>query len=293
MNTGYDTAYGQVYDQSKLLKTIKTEMLHGSIGLQNIGEVDNIHVLGVTHCDDFLDVFTQPLYLNDYAGSKVLVDLRQVVKVKEDQVKISNKAGYATLRGRGMLTAHWISGNYGVFKGQGKLAGQVLCHTIAMRTGKTYNLDSVQIVKISALVSLYYDSLFDQLAMTEEETIEGLMKFSFIEPKLAKEMVNDFKMIKDLDTLAEAIVKVIDSIKIRKFNRGVLLTMLVNITWGNNANEDIAIAIEYPPLWSSLVYTALTDMSYRKTYLSIQAKQVGRKSAKGFILAMNELQELD
>lgn len=53
-------------------------------------------------------------------------------------------------------------------------------------------------------------------------------------------------------------------------------TLLKSTWFGTNAAENVGIALEHLPTWMALLYTAISDKSYRKSKLTERAERLGR-----------------
>jgi len=56
-----------------------------------------------------------------------------------------------------------------------------------------------------------------------------------------------------------------DPVRLERFNAGTLLSYLQNTFMGTAHRENVAIGLEFPPMFNALLYQALTDRSYRKS----------------------------
>lgn len=71
------------------------------------------------------------------------------------------------------------------------------------------------------------------------------------------------------------------STKARTLSMGTLkfadLHTLLKATWfGTNAADNVGIALEHLPTWIAILYTAVSDRSYRKSKITERAERVGR-----------------
>jgi hypothetical protein len=58
-----------------------------------------------------------------------------------------------------------------------------------------------------------------------------------------------------------------------------LITILKSSWFGNNAAELLAVSLEHPPTWVSLVYTSLSERSFKNANLSKIVERYGKNNA--------------
>ena len=67
--------------------------------------------------------------------------------------------------------------------------------------------------------------------------------------------------------------------RLASLNAGFLVTAIGGVWFGANARENVAVSLEYPPLFITLVYKALMDRSYHSTMLSRFVEISNRRDA--------------
>ena len=118
--------------------------------------------------------------------------------------------------------------------------------------------------------------------------------------------VGGFKTTRDLgislnDGLYEMIL-VRATKNLAEFNLAMLLTLIRNTWYWNNAKDVIATALEYPPAWIAIVYAAMTEKTYKNSpvykLIEIQAKRSRnveefRLNYEGFLRRVMALETID
>ena len=71
------------------------------------------------------------------------------------------------------------------------------------------------------------------------------------------------------------------STKARTLSMGELkfadLHVLLKASWyGTNASDNVGMALEHLPTWIAILYTAVSDRSYRKSKITERAERMGR-----------------
>jgi hypothetical protein len=63
-----------------------------------------------------------------------------------------------------------------------------------------------------------------------------------------------------------------------------LLTIVRNSWFGTNAKDYIAVALEHPPTWMAIVYTAIVERTYKNSMIYRVAEKAGKRGgAEEFI----------
>ena len=84
----------------------------------------------------------------------------------------------------------------------------------------------------------------------------GRDKTPVVHSTINKNNINDF---------VAAIKVALENPRLNNFNTVVLLTLVRNTWYGNNAKDYISISLEHMPTWLAIVYTALNEKTYKSS----------------------------
>jgi hypothetical protein len=81
-----------------------------------------------------------------------------------------------------------------------------------------------------------------------------------------------------------------ENVRLAKFNSAILLSVMANSWYGTNAKEIISISLEHPPTWIALVYTALSEKTFKSSAIFKAADRLGKRGvADQFMMAYTSL----
>ena len=136
---------------------------------------------------------------------------------------------------------------------------------------KRYMLDPRDQMLLMIMSDYYFQSLF----LSESPTEDDKQKFAIHTMNIFKApssmIFSTYDKMggnKDINEFCSDVVKVLENPRLHDFNAGVLITILANTWYGVNAKDNISIAIEYPPIMTAIVYSALVEKSYRNAIIS-------------------------
>lgn len=294
LNTSYDTAMAQAFSQNKLEQALKQAFVSGDLqnmqfGVNPIGGCTAVFVSGMNPDENTIPPFVHPFLVKNIKGKDYLVtDIRafkattQLYPSQNDfEAAVKNKSEYALVKNRAILELRWIAGESAKLRSQLSFAGSVFGSWISQALTKVYALDLHDQLRVTAIALYYYHSLFTEGSKLDDAEVEVAVIHTIKVTKLpAKEVYEIFSKIPELHSvndLCTAIKEGLENIRLRDFNLLMLMTVLKNSWYGNNAKELIAVAVEYPPAWISIVYAAMTEKTYRSSpiykLIEIQAKR--------------------
>jgi len=103
-----------------------------------------------------------------------------------------------------------------------------------------------------------------------------MVPIDFILNLVDPDMPNTVGSLNNADDLAREL-----STKSRTLSMGQLkfadLHVLLKASWyGTNASDNVGMALEHLPTWIAILYTAVSDRSYRKSKITERAERIGR-----------------
>jgi hypothetical protein len=96
--------------------------------------------------------------------------------------------------------------------------------------------------------------------------------------------------IKSITDFCNKVPQILENIRLNDFNLGVLLTIIANSWYGLNSREILAVALEHPPTWCSLVYGSLTERTFKNSMIARVAERYGKNgNADNFLKAYSSI----
>ena len=129
---------------------------------------------------------------------------------------------------------------------------------------RRFALDAEQQVRISILAAFYYLCLFtDDKEADLRRFVPIISKVTTTGTVFVIDTLRDIDHIQDLEALLDTIKTSLDTDRLEGVGIDVMITMLSGSWFGPNNAILVGIALEYPPMWNTLLYLSLTDQSVR------------------------------
>lgn len=271
-----------------------------------IGQLERIHLLGgfglekipndggymLTPNDPTVPPFAHPLPISSNNRFEYVIDVRPFTRLdSERNVVISSRLDHKVSIERNIIQTRWYTeGSKSIFSlgnFQVKAFGTWLANSLRMR----FALDPDAIIKTQIAASYYYICISDDTTAKEydEESIfriaQLLGSIWHVSPDDIISYIGEPRVLQNVQDLINIIVKITDSKRLERFNQ-VELYQIIGGSWfgGGNPRELIAIALEHPPTFVTLIYNAMTEKGYQKSMLGQMLGRSDRDNdAKAFM----------
>lgn len=283
-------------DLSHIHEYINTETIPTLIIDKDL-DVELIPILRLGGASDDISLLKHPTNIQLPTGKEAIVyDLRTVIDVNRtiDSVsyKVRLRTEYLFTSLRAYLEAQWISASvHSSFDRNYKYAGALFSNWIANLLKIRFDLDIQSQVYISILAHYYYQCLFIEEKSEVDNVLMGAYTANVLrlEPRLCMDLVDNLKKIISLNDLMSAIKDKIPDRRLNKQTDGSIYE-IINGAWiGANANEVLAVGLEYPPTWLAIAYIAVTENSAARYGIGNYAKQYRNNNLSEFLSNMKEL----
>lgn len=140
-----------------------------------------------------------------------------------------------------------------------------------------------EIMEVNIIATIFYTRLFDTIIDRDEE--RDLIKLlnrlgdDFIDRDT---FTSIYKQTLDMETLEDfcaAIYKVTGNVRSKDFDVGSLIRLTQTNWLGINSKMILPLALEFPPIWIAMCYTALADRSFKKTVIGNHVEALGKRGA--------------
>lgn len=308
-NTPYDTTMGRVVPTDPIAHQVKVCMVKESVDqttlsvkIRNRGfnqTFKSFFITGLYSSEEEIPFFSHPLLIPNKGTNYCVSDMRLFVNAKganKSNIEgfAKNKVEYNFAKARNILTLAWISGDIGQIKNSLRFAREVFASFIAQTVSRAYYLDPGDQQKIQILANYFYNLLFLETEVADESTYFGWVSHTIENTKATSKQVEEvFAQVKNMSNL-ENFCKTINSVcnnpRLNDFNHLALLTLVRNTWFGTNAKDIIQVSLEHPPTWVSMVYTALTERTFKQSQLTKVAEFANKRGSGGeFINCFNDL----
>lgn len=254
----------------------------------------NIHVTlnpvilyGLSDIEKTIPIFNHPIINLEHKW--IALDLRSFVKPTSDKesYEIRNESEYNLNLQRFILSGMWFvdkeSSLYSL-----KLAHFAFASWLSDNLTKKFGLDLNNQLQLRILSLIYYSKLF-----TDNYTDDDFMKLlvrskdDIIAPKLIEDIYENISDLNNIDDFCKSCYDITKNIRLKNLDFNVLVNIISNNWIGTASKELTMLALEHPPTWISLVYSSLTQRSFKKSYITgIVDKMDKRGKGEEFLKAL-------
>lgn len=261
--------------------------------LVSVPGVDGIKLVptGVTEFQPFL----QPITRVDVSTleTSVVIDGRSLLRPDGSPVRV-DQFQHTILNAK--LIKLWSEGDASVrrdFLSVGDFATKSfvawLAGAIALRLG----LDLGQTAILRALTTIYYLQLHETPGSTPLDQdrlfIRAARSLPGIDPVSLRVSIGDLPKLETITDYVKWVKAVINSPRTEDLTVGFIY-IAIGFSYGPAYREAVTVALEYPPTFIAMVYTALNDRGYSKTALGkVIEKIISRDNHKEFLKNTNLL----
>lgn len=290
---GYQTTVGSVFVTKQIETAIKESIIRHRLDLvnlnvENAGNVKPLFITGSLPSEVEIPLFTHPITIFNFQHQNFLcTDLRLFVRkdtpIDEIETGIKNLTEYNFIKSRAILNLLWLNDGANSIKNNLSFASTVFAAWLAETISKTYALDFKDQTTISVITSFYYQTLFTNDKVFDEDTRQKMAVHTIKTTKAPAEFVfgvfDKIESMMSIEDYCKSVVEITENVRLKSFNLAMLLTIIRNSWYGTNAKEVIAIAIEHPPTWVAMVYTALNEKTFKSTLIYRVAERFGKRGA--------------
>lgn len=182
------------------------------------------------------------------------------------------------------LTKQWVSdpGFRRDLLNAGDVAGKAFVAWLSGAIGLRLGLDFGQIALVRACAAVYYIQLFGALdehsstAEADRLLVRASRYLPGVDAHTLSTVIGKLPALHNITDFVEWVKKVLDSPRSEQLTVALLYISL-GYSFGPAYRESVAVALEYPPVFSALVYTAMKERSYSKTGLGNVIERLGQR----------------
>jgi hypothetical protein len=197
------------------------------------------------------------------------------------------------------LALDWHHGYQGRLRDMSPLGLMVYAHWMGEVIGKRFALDARQQLQVSVFAAVFYLNNFWDKTEADGQDItylgSAITRICGYRHSDVVDIVEAHPIIRDIDEFCEAVKTFTQSVRLEDFNPATL-TGVVSGSWfsSNGGRELISVAIEYPPVWLTLLFQAICNRSFKKAGLTeIVMRNSYKKYHENFVRSMAHLGQQD
>ncbi len=313
--TGYDTCAGKGIVTDVALSAIQRAIIQTNFADKN-SMLSNAEVGNATNPAVGLLTTTTPEEMNvppliypmlvtlDGASSRrsksyVVVDVRPFLSGQQlapgNSLSIRQKDNYNFFVVNAILTASWVKENKrNSFKFLGSAPLAVYSNLISQAIAYSKSIDPLEQMKIAIISAAFYINLFNEKSVITESEYVGITRNISSTLKAPSELIYEIlealEPMKNLEGLIDNIKKIVDNPRLDTLNLGTLVTIINSMWYGPYAKELIIAALEHPPTWITILYSAFTDRTMKNSGVARVAERFkGSRGGDDFVRNMKVL----
>lgn len=302
--TAYDTTVGSGFVTNKIEHAIKESIIKDAIqyidgSFEGTDLLKPMFIANTGLSEANIPYFSHPLIVEDLSKQKyICVDVRAFVKQNQqgmvNSFNIKNETEFNLAKSRLALNLIWLTQNPESLRDLSILPCAIFSSWISESVSNRFALDPKDQLVLAIISSYYYQSLFSNFDTFNEETRQKIatvvIRATKAPAKLVFETIDKIEKISNLEEFCSTCRSILENTRIDNLNTGLLITILGNSWFGMSAKEILAVSLEHPPTWISLVYAGLTEKTFKKSMISrISERYTGNKGGNDFIRAFVSL----
>lgn len=295
-NDVYETTPCSSYNMGKVRVGIAHARLHGdTYAPQSIrfGEVNELELL--TSKDKETPIFAHP-FANEFNGEKrITIDGRSSTRIDKatGNVVVTSSTEYEFLILQGLMQYFWMEGEIQPFLATGPLAPKVFTRWISDGITRRLNLTSLEQLQIAVVAGLYYYQLFGndlKQESTKLKVVGQVARTVMVGADKVFAIADKLPPMTNIAGLINGIKIAVESPRIDMLSPVLLYAILGGSWFGANAREIVAISLEFPPTFLSMIYESLENRAYHRSFFAeLVAVNSKKDIGKHFVNAINHL----
>lgn len=241
-------------------------------------------ILTLNSSDGEIDVplFNIPVLIDTVPQStnkddqKFVVDCRGFTARQNDgTIKITKPTQYKTVVTGAYLTDSWFYNGPERFASISKFPVKIFSNWIASTVSRRLNIDEIAQVRFNVILAYYFLCMFENVApysarefLDEDKAYNFAIKISYASGMKNVDVLNiisEIPTMSSLEDLEKAVKEFGGSDRFKLFNPALLYTLLGRTALFGVPADVVQTALEYPPLFYTMVYIAATEKGYNKS----------------------------
>jgi hypothetical protein len=233
--------------------------------------------------------FTMPLMFEGSKGSAVAVDVRGFLRsTGERTFKITEGGEYEGAILRAALTRAWINGSANDMRRWNDISARVFMRLLCETIVRKLNLSSLDQQSVYVACGLFYftnfidaEKLGEGSESDEKDRIAvAVARMTRINPQRVAELLAESDSLPtNLDKFCDTLRQIVKNPRLEKIDAAVIMTFMGGFWYGGTARQVMAVGLEYPPVWLTLIYQALTDRTFNGSQLTKMVEAENRNNA--------------
>lgn len=291
-NTSYDTTIGISMNTKSIEHAINESFIKDLTNNRHLDLITSenykpVFIVGDLSSESNIPFFAHPLKMENIKGENyICCDIRPFVKSDGNDwntVSVRNQTEYLFAKKRMMLNLAWVNDKVNQMKLNLNFAGTVFAAWLSETISKRFALDPKDYITLNIISHFYYQSLFYIEDQFEEEMLQKFAVHTIKATRQSSEFVfsvfDKIKRMRNISDYCENVRNILENIRLKDFNEGLLITMISNTWFGVNHKEILAVSLEHPPTWIAIVHSALFERTYKNSQIAKISDRYAKNNA--------------
>lgn len=275
--TAYDTTACRGFILSKIQEGLTRAHIQDLLSAVPGSQV--IEVRGGHYVDELVPSFSHPILFKGKDGvERLAIDVRGLGRYDpvQGQYTVRDVASYEGLQIRSSLNEIWLteSGPEQV-RNLSTFPMSVYASWIGEAVAKRLALEPQDQFAVSVLAAVFYLNQFWPQDKTQSPSkvdkaylVSAITRGLNYKADTVYDIVEQYAGLASVEEFCNACKEHTQSVRMRDLNPSTLFVMTGGYWYGTNGREVIAVALEHPPTWMSLLWQAMFDRGYRNAGLT-------------------------
>lgn len=308
----YETSIGTSFQINRVEKAIQAAMVRDGLASTPFTVISSTEFILVTisgfyDSESNIPFFTHPIILENVRDlplnkkSVIAIDIRQYMRQDRGDINfeypitmVRATNDFKFLRDWGAMQVAWSTEQIDHLQNGLEFSATLYAAWISGNVAKYASLDPLDQLNLFIVAHLFYQTLFyPQSKFGQDEksddyfTESQLQAFALKTAKASKakaervfEIIDQLESLASVNDFVKAIKKVLNNIRLQDFDERALITA-TGRSWyfGTASREILAVALEHPPTWVSVVNSAISDRLHKNDTLNRLAMDYGKGGA--------------
>jgi hypothetical protein len=277
----FKTAYDTTACRGYMISKVQEGLTHAHIRelLRKDNTVQVYEVQGGHHIDELVPSFAHPILFKDKEGKEHLaIDVRGIGKYDsiQNSYVVRDVSAYEGMLIRAGLNDIWLepTGPEQV-RNLSTFPLAVYANWVGEAVAKRLALEPQDQFAVSVLAAILYLNLFwdeektrDLNKIDKTYLVGAITRGLNYKADTVYDIVEQHAGLANIEEFCNACKEFTQSVRMRDLNASTLFAMVGGYWYGVNGRELIAVALEHPPTWMSLLWQAMFVRSYHNAGLT-------------------------
>ncbi len=281
--TAYDTTACSGFVIHKTVNELEKACISGWLSY-----IDGTNIRRIENDSPSIPAFAHPMLAMNHTNKEefLSVDLRGYGKFDPHQsvFVVRNEIEYRQAIRRAELNYIWVKDDPKLLRDISPLPLAVYSSWVSEAVAKRYALDPREQLNLAILAAIFYNCQFSNNQEPNEHEkmrmVNAITRALRASAQDVLTIVDKFPHIANVTEFCAAAYEATASVRLKELNVGMLFSIVGN-TWfgGTNAKELVAVALEHPPTWLTILLSAYSERSFKNSTITKITERSGNKDA--------------